>query len=260
MLHFISISRYFGSRAREERSVHTIRAVPSDRSEPLRKSLFWRGVILLLFCLAASGHLLNAGSLFDISAQDLSRQAALCVVVAFVCISLNFVASAIYLARRNPEADALAAAAVRFAVLSSTGALVLGMALTHRQLNVWWLWKAGDTTSFFALIIYVGYLMLRKLCDPGRAPLIASVFAMFAFVDIPFICVAVRLRLSGTARLSRLLAPDVVRVLCRPPQLWNALSSLALIALAVAAEYRLLSIHQKSEERSWAQRSSGFEN
>lgn len=256
MFQSISTSWYLSSRRCAKQSQRLGRAVVSDQSEPLRRAFSWRGVSLLLFCLAALGILPSVKFHFG---ANLSLQSTLCAMLAFVCMFSNFVVSLIYLARRNPQADAFASASAQLAVISSGAALVLGIASTHRQLSVWWVWDAGGMVSFFALTIYAGYLMLRKLCDPGRAQLIASVFAIFAFIGIPFIYVAVQLRLSEPATLGRMFAPDIFGILCRPPQLWNALSSLALAALTVAAEYRLLSIQQRIEERLWARHSSGSE-
>lgn len=258
MFHFISIPRYCDSR-QGQRS-HTAATVSLALSGLPRRLLFWRGITVVLLFAIVWGTL--PGFVFHLAtgARDLALQSSLCLILGLVCVFINSVASLVYLVRRSQEADRLAAAAARIAVVSTGIAVLLAMASAHKQFNVWWRWSASSTTSVFALVIYTGYLTLRKVCDPGRTQLVGSVFAIFAFIDVPFIYVAVRLRLSGSAGLSELFAARVLGVLFRTPQLWNALGSLVLIALILGAEYRLLSIHQESKESIWAQRSSSCEN
>jgi hypothetical protein len=255
MLHSISIPGYCDSQVQRRLRNNTDVPLASKQSE-LRQSLFrWRVIALLPFGVALWTALFWVESQSQSAMPRAASAWSLCAVPAFACAIVNFTASLVYLVRRTQKADALANSAAQVALICFGGALVLGTLSGHRQLNLWWNWNACSAISIFVALLYTGYLMVRKFCDPGRVQLVASVVAIFAFLDVPFICVAARLRLAGSLGFSQLLAAPSLADLCRPPDLWNALACLALAAVAVAAQRRVLVVRQLVEEEELERRS-----
>lgn len=255
MFHSISIPSQYDSQVQRRLCNDTGVSLASKHSQ-LRRSLFrWRVIALLPFCVA----LWRAPFWVEGQSQSATPSAAyawsFCLVPAFACAIANFTASLIYLVRRTRKADTLANSAAQVALICFGAALVLGTLSEHRQLNLWWNWNACSAISIFVALLYTGYLLVRKFYDPDRVQLVASVVGMFAFVDVPFICVAIRLRLAGSLGPSQLLAAPSLADLFRPPHLWNVLACLALAAVAVAAQYRALVVRQLIEEEDLERRS-----
>lgn len=118
--------------------------------------------------------------------------------VAFMCFGLNFLASVVFLARRNQplgrRADALAVAAAEVGIICCTVVLVTGPIWARKAWGVWWAWDLRLTTTLVLWLIYLAYLMLRRFSSTGNAPLMAAVLAVFSFADVPFVWFAIRFR------------------------------------------------------------------
>ena len=114
-------------------------------------------------------------------------------VTAFTLFLINFVVSIIYLARRNPRADALAVSTAEVGVVFCTVVLVTGPLWARPVWGIWWTWDARLTSTLLLWLIYVSYLILRRYSTSGQTPVIAAVLAVFGFLDVPFVYLANRL-------------------------------------------------------------------
>lgn len=107
---------------------------------------------------------------------------------AFLLFLINFVASIIYLIRRSPKADTLALVSAEVGVVFCTVVLVTGPIWARPVWGIWW--AAGDirlTTTLVLWVIYVSYLVLRRLSTSGQTPKIAAVLAIFGALDVPLV-------------------------------------------------------------------------
>src|SRR5436305_7981486 len=107
---------------------------------------------------------------------------------AFVLFLINFVASIIYLIRRSTKADILALVSAEVGVVFCTVVLVTGPIWARPVWGIWW--AAGDirlTTTLVLWVIYVSYLVLRRLSTSGQTPKIAAVLAIFGALDVPLV-------------------------------------------------------------------------
>ncbi|HEX6495986.1 MAG TPA: cytochrome c biogenesis protein CcsA [Acidobacteriaceae bacterium] len=115
---------------------------------------------------------------------------------AFTMFAVNLVASLVYLARRHtPQAaaaDAVAVSAAELGVIFCSVGLLTGMLWAKPVWGIWWTWDARLTSTFVLWLIYVSYLMLRRLSAAGQAPTLAAALAVFGFVDVPIVYMSIR--------------------------------------------------------------------
>jgi heme exporter protein C len=105
----------------------------------------------------------------------------------FIFFLTNFVASVVYLVRRNPKADAVAAAAAEIGVVFCTVVLVTGPIWARPVWGIWWTWDTRLTSTLVLWLIYVSYLMLRRFSSGGQAPVLAAALAVFGALDMPLV-------------------------------------------------------------------------
>jgi heme exporter protein C len=106
---------------------------------------------------------------------------------AGVLFFVNFIASIVYLARRNTKADALAVASAEVGVVFCTIVLVTGPIWARPVWGIWWTWDLRLTLTLVCWLIYVSYLLLRRFSTSGQTPVIAAVLAIFGMLDIPLV-------------------------------------------------------------------------
>jgi len=86
------------------------------------------------------------------------------------------------------KADILALVSAEVGVVFCTVVLVTGPIWARPVWGIWW--AAGDirlTTTLVLWLIYVSYLVLRRLSTSGQTPMIAAVLAVFGALDVPLV-------------------------------------------------------------------------
>jgi heme exporter protein C len=106
---------------------------------------------------------------------------------AFLLFFVNLVASVVYLVKRNPKVDALAMVSAEVGVVFCTVVLVTGPIWARPVWGIWWTWDVRLTSTLVLWLIYVSYLLLRRLSDSAQAPVLAAVLAIFGALDIPLV-------------------------------------------------------------------------
>lgn len=113
--------------------------------------------------------------------------------VAYLAFGVVFVASVAYLITTKARWDRLAAASAEVGVLFTALTIVLGSIWARPVWGTWWTWDPRLTTTAIMLLIYVGYLAVRRLSDsPARRARWAAVVGIVGFVDIPIVHLSVR--------------------------------------------------------------------
>jgi heme exporter protein C len=105
----------------------------------------------------------------------------------FVFFAINFVASIVYLIRRNSRADAIAVAAAEVGVVFCTVVLVTGPLWARPVWGMWWTWDLRLTSTLVLWLIYVSYLLLRRFSSGGQTPVLAAALAIFGALDAPLV-------------------------------------------------------------------------
>ena len=104
---------------------------------------------------------------------------------------VNFVASIafLYWRRRDPlkalTADALAVAAAEITILYVGITLGTGMLWGKPAWGIWWTWDARLTSELILWLLYISYVLLRRLSPTGQTPTLAAILSIFAAIDVP---------------------------------------------------------------------------
>jgi heme exporter protein C len=135
-------------------------------------------------------------------------------IAAFGCFGVVLVASLIYLRNGSVTSDRLARAATLVGVILTTVTLVMGMLYAKPIWGTFWTWDARLTSTLVLWIIYAGYLLLRRLAEPGRqAARFAAVVGIFGFIDVPIVYFSVtwwRTQHPGPVILNDALPPQML--------------------------------------------------
>ena len=131
--------------------------------------------------------------------------------VAYLAFAVVFVSSIAYLVTRKTRWDRLAAASAEIGVLFTALTIVLGSIWAKPVWGTWWTWDPRLTTTAILLLIFVGYLAVRRLPDsPARRARWAAVVGIVGFVDVPIVHLSVRWWRSLHQAPARLIGvPDV---------------------------------------------------
>ena len=106
---------------------------------------------------------------------------------SFLFLATNFVASIVYLVRRNLRADAVAVSAAEVGLVFCTVVLVTGPLWARPVWGIWWTWDWRLTSTLVMWLIYVSYLVLRRFSSAGQTPVLAAALAVFGGLDIPLV-------------------------------------------------------------------------
>ena len=106
---------------------------------------------------------------------------------AFLLFMINFVASVVYLIRRNVRADILALVSAEVGVVFCTVVLVTGPIWARPVWGIWWTWDLRLTLTLLLWLIYVSYLVLRRFSTSSQTPVLAAVLAIFGALDVPLV-------------------------------------------------------------------------
>ena len=107
---------------------------------------------------------------------------------AYLAFGVTAVASVLFLVPRTRRRswDQLAAASAEIGVLLCALTLVTGSIWGHSTWGVWWTWDARLTAEALLLVLYLGYLALRRVpADEEVRGRRSAVAALVAALDIP---------------------------------------------------------------------------
>jgi heme exporter protein C len=113
--------------------------------------------------------------------------------LAFLSFSITFIASILYLYKRDDKWDAAAFCSAEIGVIFCTIVLITGPIWAKPIWNVWWTWDPRLTTTLILWFIYVAYLMLRGVVRENQRANFSAVFGIIGFVNVPITFLAIRL-------------------------------------------------------------------
>jgi heme exporter protein C len=114
-------------------------------------------------------------------------------ITGLTAFGVNFIASVMYLVRKERWWDSLALSAAELGVALLAIVLVTGPIWAKPVWMVWWTWSPRLTSSLALWMLYVAYLLVRNyIPDPERRALVSAVFGVIAFVDAPIVWFSIR--------------------------------------------------------------------
>jgi heme exporter protein C len=112
--------------------------------------------------------------------------------LAYMAFAVVFVASIAYLRTGKSRWDRLAAASAEIGVVFTALTIALGALWGKPVWGTWWTWDPRLTTTAILLLIYMGYLAVRRLTDnPRRRGRWAAVVGIVGFIDVPIVHLSV---------------------------------------------------------------------
>lgn len=112
--------------------------------------------------------------------------------LAYLSFFVVFAASIAYLVTKRIRWDRLAAASAEVGVLFTLLTIVIGSLWGKPIWGTYWTWDPRLTTTAIMLLIYLGYLAVRRLSDsPTRRARWAAVIGIVGFADIPIVQLSV---------------------------------------------------------------------
>jgi heme exporter protein C len=169
-------------------------------------------------------------------------------IAAYGCFAVVLLGGIVYLWKENITADRLARAGALVGVVFTTVTLVMGMIWAKPIWGTFWTWDARLTSTLVLWIIYAGYLMVRRLAEPGRqAARFAAVVGIFGFIDVPVVHFSVTW--WRTVHPGPIVINDAL-----PPQMLVAFfvtmaCTLVLAAVMIAIRYRIEVLTDEAAER-----------
>ncbi len=156
-------------------------------------------------------------------------------LVSFVAVLFQAAFSIAYLKTRDAAWDLRARTAMEVGLVFIVCTMATGVAWTRFEWGVWWTWEPRLTTYLVLLLLAIAYFVLRRAFDgQERQGVLAAVFGVLLFVDVP-VCFAVTRLIPNTThpvilRSDGGMTAEMVVAL---------LLALAGMALAAWALYRL---------------------
>ena len=132
--------------------------------------------------------------------------------VTLLAFGIVFLASCAYLKTGHIRWDRMAAASAEIGVQFCALTILLGSLWGRPVWGTWWTWDPRLTTTAVLLLIYVGYLSLRRVADsPARRAKWSAVIGVVGFIDVPIVHMSVVWwrSLHQQATVLRLGAPTI---------------------------------------------------
>ncbi|MFN8006629.1 MAG: cytochrome c biogenesis protein CcsA [Terriglobia bacterium] len=108
--------------------------------------------------------------------------------ISFLAIFCVLVYSILFLAKRTRNYDLKASAAAEVGTIFATIVMVTGPLWAKPVWGVWWAWDARLTSMFVLWLIYLGYLMLRRLIEaPEQKARFSAIFGILGAIDVPIV-------------------------------------------------------------------------
>ena len=141
------------------------------------------------------------------------------ILTAYLSYFLVFIGSGMYLWKREKRDDILAHSAAELGVLFTALTIIEGSIWGRPTWGVYWTWDARLTSSLLLFLMYVGYLVVRRLpADMEVRNRRAAFVALLAFIDVPIVYFSVEwwrsLHQTATLSLNTTISGTMLFTLC----------------------------------------------
>lgn len=167
--------------------------------------------------------------------------------ISFVAFFIVFVASILYLWKRQERHDLIAASAAEVGVVLTALTLALGSIWGRPTWGVWWAWDPRLTLEAVMLLIYVSYLALRAFTeDDDKRGRWSAAVGILGFLNVPIVYMSVQWWRTLHQPLSSPATVDSLYVLALR---LNAFAFLFLMIFFVGVRYNVARLERAAEAR-----------
>lgn len=164
---------------------------------------------------------------------------------ADIFFTIALVSSILFLVKKNFLFDSISVAAIEVGAMLVLVNLVTGSIWGRNQWGIWWTWDLRLTSQLMCFLLYLGYLLIRPaIGEPTQRATMSAFVAIFAYVDIPLVWLAIRLPNVRTQHPGPVLDTGKLAPVYQGPFGIGVLAVL-LIGLALM----LVRLHQESQTR-----------
>ena len=112
--------------------------------------------------------------------------------IAFLAFFVVFVASIMYLWKRDIKWDAFASSSAEVGLVFTTLFLLTGSIWAKPEWGVWWTWDSRLTSSLILWLIYIAYFIIRSyISEEGQRARFSSVIGIIGFIDVPIVVITI---------------------------------------------------------------------
>ncbi|HSK21105.1 MAG TPA: cytochrome c biogenesis protein CcsA [Longimicrobiales bacterium] len=113
--------------------------------------------------------------------------------MSMIAPAVVFVASVLYLWKRQAKHDMVAAAAAQVGIVFIGLTLIQGSIWARPTWGIWWTWDPRLTTTAILFLIYAGYLALRAFAeDEDQRGRWSAAVGILGFLNVPIVYMSVR--------------------------------------------------------------------
>lgn len=106
-------------------------------------------------------------------------------ITSFIGFFVGMFCGVWYLVKKDLRFDAVAASINEVSMAFAFVTLITGMIWGRIIWGIWWAWDPRITSYFICLLLYSGYMMLRRaIDDPTQRAKLSAVLSIFACLDI----------------------------------------------------------------------------
>ncbi|MEO0295665.1 MAG: cytochrome c biogenesis protein [candidate division WOR-3 bacterium] len=114
--------------------------------------------------------------------------------ISFLCFTLVFIFSILYLIKRELKWDILAETSGEIGVLFIILTLITGMLWAKSVWGHFWVWDPRLTTTLILFFLYTAYMIFRGFIEtPDKRARFASVLGIIIYIDVPLVYFSVKL-------------------------------------------------------------------
>jgi heme exporter protein C len=175
------------------------------------------------------------------------------------CFFVNLAASIVYLLSRvrypalAMKADAVAVSTAEVGLVFCSLGLITGSIWGRAVWGIWWTWDARLTATLVLWLMYLSYLVLRKVSITEQGRTLSAVLAIFAYCDVPLVYMSTRWWRTQHPAPVFFGGPNAgLDPSMQPGVTWNIYAWLSwgvlLVGIRLATELRRQSIAHAEEE------------
>ena len=167
------------------------------------------------------------------------------VWAAMLALILNFGCSVAFLFKRSFVTDSLAEASAEVGVFFGTIGVLLGAIWAKPTWGVYWTWDPRLTTAAIMLVVYAGYLTLRRFIeDPDKRATFSAALGILAAVDLPVLWFSVKWwkSLHQVQSNPKTVDPNMATVLY-----WSGVAFLALLFVFIYQRFLIAQADRQNE-------------